>query len=98
VTLNHDATSSFYDDTRTIPLDFSSNSAAFTLIVPAYYMQNGDDYGFLYSIQNNPHRDGCLVSVERFREPAQFPFLITWRIPEQWRTAQLHQRILLSRD
>jgi hypothetical protein len=101
------ASDPFVDYSEAVPLDFSAGSKAFYLIFPAYYLKEPNLSGISfadYTVQNQAlyqeHFAGielpagspaCLRAVYRVKEPATLPFLINWRVPEQWRAAPLLQ-------
>jgi hypothetical protein len=93
VRLMHDSTSPFYDDSRTIPVEFTSHEQRHTLVFPAYFMQAGVQYGYLKALELSTSAQGCLVSVEKISHPERLPFLITWNIPEDWRGAAMRQTL-----
>jgi hypothetical protein len=90
------ASQPFYDDTRTVALDFSHESSTFRFVFPAYNVRIGANFGYFRGFDLGSAPAGCLARLDRFRSPAAFPFLITWHLPERWDLAARHQTIALT--
>jgi hypothetical protein len=88
------ASQAFFDDTRAVDLDFSHDSPTFRFVFPAYDVKIGSNFGHFLGFDLAGAPRICLVGLERFRDPAALPFLITWRLPEHWEQAPRHQSII----
>ena len=78
---------------QTIDLNFAEGSKQMFFLFPGYFWKSDKNFFYIRGVRIRGGTDECVTTLARIREPSKLPFLIVWRIPENWRNLPLNQTL-----